>query len=381
VAVNLAVSPGTPRIIRWGYEWLPTVADSELERARRLVDLLTAVGTGAEELTNDAALEVKWLHMGLAPAYSRLYGRIPLIDTSYPASVWVNRAYQQATDILTFLEAERPDADGEPPADRAETSSSAEIREKRKLVDEMLASAPTAFVLMPFDPEFDWLYELLLDVGIERGIRIERADNIFAAGVVVDQIRARIASADVVIAVCTGRNPNVFFDLGLADQVHRPVLIGEHSKDLPFDVQHYRAQFYGGDQTANNRDTLAERVSQAVRETLTEGRKGSAAEARSARVHLSADILKSGNSSRLVITNDGGVDMVDVEWSIPPDTQGWNFLINAVPNPIPRLEPGEHVTVPVAFTMPTTPNVSMLLKAKTSQGAAYRRSQLLTIFG
>jgi hypothetical protein len=119
---------------------------------------------------------------------------------------------------------------------------------------------------MPFAEEFDWLYEELQAAGRDASVNVERADDIFEAGIVIDQIKARIRGADIVIAVCTGRNANVFYELGIAESAHRPILIGEDKMDLPFDVLHFRAQFYGGDRRA----TLRERVVRSIRETLSE---------------------------------------------------------------------------------------------------------------
>jgi hypothetical protein len=127
-------------------------------------------------------------------------------------------------------------------------------------------SEPNAFVLMPFHEDFEWLYSEIRTAGENAGVRTERADDIFSAGIVIDQVKARIQEADVVIAVCTGRNANVFYELGIAETIHRPILIGETSNDLPFDIQHFRAQFYEGDQRA----TLHQRVARAIRETLAE---------------------------------------------------------------------------------------------------------------
>jgi hypothetical protein len=77
-------------------------------------------------------------------------------------------------------------------------------------------------------------------------IELHRADDIFAPGVIMDQIRAHIEGADYVIAVCTGRNANVFYELGLADAYgHQPVLLASSTSDLPFDVSHRRSILYG----------------------------------------------------------------------------------------------------------------------------------------
>lgn len=124
---------------------------------------------------------------------------------------------------------------------------------------------PKAFVLMPFAEEFDWLYEEIRAAGEAANVLVERADDIFAAGIIIDQVRTRIRQADIVIAVCTGRNANVFYELGMSEAFHRPILVGETSADLPFDVQHFRAQFYGG---AGGAADLQERLVRSMEETL-----------------------------------------------------------------------------------------------------------------
>lgn len=82
-------------------------------------------------------------------------------------------------------------------------------------------------------------------------MKLRRADDIFAAGIIIDQIREAIEHADVVVAVCTGRNPNVFYELGLThEKGHHPILIAASSADLPFDIAHRRAHLYAGSETA-----------------------------------------------------------------------------------------------------------------------------------
>jgi hypothetical protein len=47
------------------------------------------------------------------------------------------------------------------------------------------------------------------------------------------------------IADCTGRNPNVFYEIGIAHTVGRKViLISQHADDMPFDLAHIRRIAY-----------------------------------------------------------------------------------------------------------------------------------------
>ena len=44
-----------------------------------------------------------------------------------------------------------------------------------------------------------------------------------------------------VIADCTTRNPNVFYEIGMAQTVGKPVLlITQDESDVPFDLRHLR---------------------------------------------------------------------------------------------------------------------------------------------
>jgi len=132
---------------------------------------------------------------------------------------------------------------------------------------------PRAFLLMPFDPELDWLRDLIRDAGTHVDVDVTRADDIFASGIIIEQIRKEIDNADAVIAVCTGRNANVFFELGLADRRHRPVLIARGSADLPFDIGHFRAHFYERAGVPVPLDEFRETVARALTDTLREGTK------------------------------------------------------------------------------------------------------------
>jgi hypothetical protein len=81
------------------------------------------------------------------------------------------------------------------------------------------------FLIMPFDSKFDWLRDDILAAGRSLNIVIERADDIFAPGVLLDQVLDAIDQAAVVVGICTGKNANVFFELGYAWRSHSPALL------------------------------------------------------------------------------------------------------------------------------------------------------------
>ena len=67
----------------------------------------------------------------------------------------------------------------------------------------------------------------------------------FNSGSVIEQIWQQIRKAKVLLADLTGKNPNVFYELGLAHALKKPVvLVSSNEEDVPFDLKHIRVIFY-----------------------------------------------------------------------------------------------------------------------------------------
>ena len=73
-----------------------------------------------------------------------------------------------------------------------------------------------------------------------------RADNeIFGAGKIMDQVWQGINAAKVLVAELTSKNPNVFYELGIAHALQKPVvLVSSNEDDVPFDLKHIRVIYY-----------------------------------------------------------------------------------------------------------------------------------------
>lgn len=104
------------------------------------------------------------------------------------------------------------------------------------------------FVLMPFTPSLTAVYESAIKVAVESlGLRCIRADEIPFSSPIMQDIWDGIRSASLVVADLTGRNPNVFYELGLAHALGRNVvIISQTLDDVPFDVRHVRCIIYNG---------------------------------------------------------------------------------------------------------------------------------------
>lgn len=105
----------------------------------------------------------------------------------------------------------------------------------------------TCFVMQPFGGYLGTYYEEIFKPAItQAGLTPVRADDdIFATGKIMDQVWRGIRQAKVLVAELTSKNPNVFYELGLAHALEKPViLVSSNQEDVPFDLRHIRAIFY-----------------------------------------------------------------------------------------------------------------------------------------
>ena len=102
------------------------------------------------------------------------------------------------------------------------------------------------FVLMPFASELQPVYtDHIKNVAKRLNISAGRADDFFTTHAIIEDIWSAIFSCKVVISDCSGRNPNVFYETGIAHTLGRPViLIAQRLDDIPFDLRHLRVIEY-----------------------------------------------------------------------------------------------------------------------------------------
>lgn len=106
-----------------------------------------------------------------------------------------------------------------------------------------------AFILMPFrDKESEDIKERVIKkVCEELGLELKRADDYFTSTAIIDDVISAIKDADIIIADITGKNPNVFYELGYAHALKqkRTILITrENPENMPFDIKHLRIFTY-----------------------------------------------------------------------------------------------------------------------------------------
>jgi hypothetical protein len=111
----------------------------------------------------------------------------------------------------------------------------------------LTSSSNLCFVLMPFGEPFDDIYrQFIYPTIIQAGLEALRADEVYAPGSIMEQIRSAIQQSRIIVADLTGRNPNVLYELGIAQTLGKPtVLLTQDMADVPFDVRHLRVIVYG----------------------------------------------------------------------------------------------------------------------------------------
>lgn len=103
-----------------------------------------------------------------------------------------------------------------------------------------------AFVLMPFDSEFNSIYDDLIKPALEdAGYDVSKADSFLDQQNILRDIIKGIAMAQLVIADLTTLNPNVLYELGLCHGLKIPtILLAQSMEEVPFDLRPYRIQIY-----------------------------------------------------------------------------------------------------------------------------------------
>jgi hypothetical protein len=104
----------------------------------------------------------------------------------------------------------------------------------------------TCFVMMPFGTWPDAYYKDIFSLAIkDAGMEPLRADELFSTGTVIEQIWEQIQKSKILLADLTGKNANVFYELGLAHAARKPVVFTSGNlEDVPFDLRHLRVIVY-----------------------------------------------------------------------------------------------------------------------------------------
>ena len=130
---------------------------------------------------------------------------------------------------------------------------------------------PKAFIVMQFSSPYNEVYShVIKDICQECSIDALRADEIYGPGIIIKDVTDRIAQSQVVIADISPTNPNVYFEVGYALALGKPIILLAQRRSpeapLPFDLSAFRVLFY--DDSIGGRPKLEAGLREHLREIL-----------------------------------------------------------------------------------------------------------------
>ena len=98
------------------------------------------------------------------------------------------------------------------------------------------------FMVMPFKKELAAVYtDHIKPVVNNMGLTIRRGDDPFSEHNIMRDIWSLTCNAQMIIADCTGRNPNVFYEMGIAHALGKLLIpITQRKEHIPFDIRGLR---------------------------------------------------------------------------------------------------------------------------------------------
>lgn len=123
------------------------------------------------------------------------------------------------------------------------------------------------FALMPFEEPFFVVYEEAIITTVNSfDLRALHANEIFGNREIMEDIWSSIARSRILIADVTGRNANVFYELGIAHTLGKDcVVITQNEKDVPFDINSRRYIKYNPKKLASLRESLKKTIAKILK--------------------------------------------------------------------------------------------------------------------
>jgi len=101
------------------------------------------------------------------------------------------------------------------------------------------------FVLTPFNDRFYDEFKIIKATCENLGFKCIRGDEKEFKGDIFPEMLRYMAKSRIIIANINGRNPNVLYELGVAQAMDKSViLVSKEPKDLPIDIQSQRFLIY-----------------------------------------------------------------------------------------------------------------------------------------
>jgi hypothetical protein len=96
-------------------------------------------------------------------------------------------------------------------------------------------------VMTPFALGFEPVFDAIRLAASASGYKVLRAKDIWEHSTVIQDVFSLIYRSHIVVCDFSGKNPNVFYEAGIAHTLGKHVVpITQSSSDIPFDLQHHR---------------------------------------------------------------------------------------------------------------------------------------------
>jgi hypothetical protein len=120
------------------------------------------------------------------------------------------------------------------------------IKRPRNKTGNNIEKGDLCFVIMPFGGWYDEYFENIYSPAITSCKLIpKRTDDLYQSSNIVQDIWKFTNKAKIILADLSNKNPNVFYELGLAHALTKPaILISENIEDIPFDLRNMRILTY-----------------------------------------------------------------------------------------------------------------------------------------
>jgi AbiJ-like protein len=193
-----------------------------------------------------------WLDLGagtgcldIVQGHSRLLRSLSFADEDYPShvmSVLLSMASRDSANLKRIDDyvSARFGHDGE-------TVSSVEVGRRIYFTPSVFEAPAEAVdpslvaVMMPFEEGLKPVYKAIKAAATAQGLKCKRVDDIWQHSTVIQDIFSLIFRSSIVVCDFTGKNPNVFYECGIAHTLGKHVVpIAQHASDVPFDLHHHR---------------------------------------------------------------------------------------------------------------------------------------------
>ena len=118
-------------------------------------------------------------------------------------------------------------------------------------------------VMMPFSQDFEPVFAAIKAACDRCSVKCLRVKDIWESQAIIQDVFSLIFRSQVVICDYSGRNPNVFYEAGIAHTLGKHVIpLSQSHADVPFDVAHHRYLPYlnNGEGLRSLEEKLAERL-------------------------------------------------------------------------------------------------------------------------